>query len=302
MNKRTLKQSPISSCAVLMTCHNRKEKTLACLTSLFDTSIKSKKNNCLITCFLVDDGSTDGTSEMVNELFPQVNIILGSGKLYWNQGMRLAWQKAMQDKSYDYYLWLNDDVTLYEDAINQLVSSYQSLIDKGHNVGALVGTLQDPKTLLATYGGRNIDNPMFPLRYQEVLTPAEDEIRCDYINGNCTLISAKSVDTIGILSSEFTHSMGDFDYGFRLKSSGFSCWVAPHYFGQCCPNDYRNKYKNTELSISDRITLIKKPTILPPADEWMIYVRKHAGIFWPVYYVKAWLRKSLPIFWVINWR
>jgi GT2 family glycosyltransferase len=302
MNNLTMKQASLFSCAVLMTCHNRKEKTLSCLTSLFNGNRTNNQDKLLITCFLVDDGSTDGTSEAVNEQFPQVHLIAGSGTLYWNQGMRLAWQKALQDKSYDYYLWLNDDVTLYNDAISQLFSSYQLLIDKGHNVGALVGTLQDPITQLASYGGRSIENPTFPLRYQEVLTPTEYEIKCDYINGNCTLISAESVDSIGILSNEFTHSMGDFDYGFRLKKSGFSCWVAPHYVGQCCPNDYRNKYKNAELSFSDRITLIKKPTILPPADEWMIYVRKHAGFFWPVYYVKAWLRKILPIFWVINWR
>ena len=41
--------------AAILTCHNRKEKTLACLHSLF--SIIST-----IDVFLVDDGSTDGTS------------------------------------------------------------------------------------------------------------------------------------------------------------------------------------------------------------------------------------------------
>ena len=43
--------------AVLITCHNRKEKTLHCLQNLYKQSI---------TCdvYLVDDGSIDGSSEL----------------------------------------------------------------------------------------------------------------------------------------------------------------------------------------------------------------------------------------------
>jgi GT2 family glycosyltransferase len=70
--------------AILITCYNRKEKTLSCLAALF---------NCIVPdgygfdVFLVDDGSTDGTSDAIKEGFTQVNIIQGNGNLFWNRGM-----------------------------------------------------------------------------------------------------------------------------------------------------------------------------------------------------------------------
>ena len=61
----------IKSIAVLITCHNRREKTLKCLQSLY-FNILSK--NYVIEIFLVDDGSTDGTANAVFKKFPLVNI------------------------------------------------------------------------------------------------------------------------------------------------------------------------------------------------------------------------------------
>jgi len=290
------------SCAILMTCHNRQEKTLRCLTSLFSVNNDSTLyGEFTLTCYLVDDGSTDGTYEAVAECFPQVKLIEGNGQLYWNQGMRLAWQTALRERKYDYYLWLNDDVKLYDNAVAKLIQAYQQQNKIVENVGAMVGTLQEPESLLASYGGRAMREKILPLRYGEVITPTEQALECDFINGNCTLISAKSVASIGILATDFSHSMGDFDYGLRLAQHGFSCWVAPHYFGQCSRNYYRKTFKSTKLSLADRILLIKKPTVLPPPKEWMVFVRRHAGIFWPIYYLNAWIRLFLPILWVINW-
>ena len=60
-------------------------------------------NNVTLKVFLVDDGSTDGTSQAIKEKFPQVNII--NGNLYWSRGMHIAWEKAIiDDLNYDFYL------------------------------------------------------------------------------------------------------------------------------------------------------------------------------------------------------
>lgn len=82
--------------AVLLTCHNRKEKTLRCLKHLFAQESNAKKY--FIEVFLVDDSSTDGTSEGVKDLFPNVNIIKGDGNLFWSRGMQLAWKIAIEKK------------------------------------------------------------------------------------------------------------------------------------------------------------------------------------------------------------
>jgi GT2 family glycosyltransferase len=100
--------------AVLLTCFNRKKKTLKCLSSLFAISN--------FDVYLVDDASTDGTSEEIQVQYPSVNIIKGNGNLFWNRGMYLAWSYALND-NYDYYLWLNDDVVLYPFFFDELMRS-----------------------------------------------------------------------------------------------------------------------------------------------------------------------------------
>ena len=101
--------------AALLTCFNRKEKTRKCLESLFAVRPNSD-------VYLVDDGSTDGTSELIAELFPNVHIIIGSGDLYWSRGMYTAWKEAIKE-DYDYYLWLNDDVELRPFFLDELFNS-----------------------------------------------------------------------------------------------------------------------------------------------------------------------------------
>jgi glycosyltransferase involved in cell wall biosynthesis len=49
--------------AVLMTCFNRKEKTLCCIESLF-----AQENMPTFDLYVCDDASTDGTSEAILEM------------------------------------------------------------------------------------------------------------------------------------------------------------------------------------------------------------------------------------------
>ena len=88
--------------AVLITCHNRRAKTIKCLKALFN---QADTKNIRIKVFLVDDGSTDKTSNEVMALFPEVVIIQGDGNLFWARGVALAWKESLKSKEiFDYYL------------------------------------------------------------------------------------------------------------------------------------------------------------------------------------------------------
>src|ERR1039457_1924637 len=104
--------------AVLMTCHNRRTATLACLSSLEN---QINNSDFSLTTYLVDEGCTDGTAEAVAN-HPKIHIIRGDGNLYWNRGMQLAFSTARRD-NHDGYLWLNDDVVLDQDALSRLSHS-----------------------------------------------------------------------------------------------------------------------------------------------------------------------------------
>src|SRR5450759_4701317 len=105
--------------AVLMACHNRVANTRDCLMALKN----QQPSGVTVDVFLVDDGSTDGTAQAVRKVYPDATIIQGDGNLYWCGGMRLAFAQAIQ-KSYDFYLWLNDDTHLEEDAFLRIFQTY----------------------------------------------------------------------------------------------------------------------------------------------------------------------------------
>ena len=193
------------SIAVLLTCHNRKDETHKCLSQLFE----NKSSNFILKVYLVDDNSTDGTSEMIENNFPSVNVIKGTGDLFWNRGMHLAWETA-SIKDYDSYLWLNDDTYLKN---NALESIYYAHIEKPNSI--LVGTLLNDsinnKSNNISYGGRMLNNR------DDIIVPNNYFQRCDIFNGNCVLVPRFVFQKIGNLDYYFRHSYGDFEYGLRAK-------------------------------------------------------------------------------------
>ena len=47
---------------------------------------------------IVDDGRKDGTVDGIRDRFPEVEIIAGSGSLFWARGMRYGWDIALKIK------------------------------------------------------------------------------------------------------------------------------------------------------------------------------------------------------------
>lgn len=314
--------APLSQVAVLLTCHNRREKTLAALTSLFrqqgvitdpaayprgDTMHPHTATAELsLTVFLVDDGCTDGTAAAVAAQFPQVHVIPGSGQLFWNRGMRLAWLSAMTyaqqqlpQRRFDAYLWLNDDVQLQPQALALLLESYRkATAELGVKVGAMVGSCLDPQTKQVTYGGRCRRSVLKPFTPGPLLPVSSALQPCDFINGNFCLIPAAAVMAIGILDDAFTHSIGDYDYGLRLQKAGFSLWQASEFSGYCAANTHAGQIFNAQVPMVTRLGWLHRPTMWPPASEWALFVRRHGGPLWPCWWLRVWLRGRFPRAWL----
>jgi GT2 family glycosyltransferase len=169
--------------AVLLTCHNRKKKTITCLDSLFNADLPF---NYSLKVFLVDDGSIDGTSQAIKDRFSEVNIIQGNGALYWNRGMHLAWETAYGVKEYDYYLWLNDDVIIDNNGLTTIINDAKEKPDS-----VICGVMQSAvKKDTITYGGKNTEG--------KLLEPTGEPHLCQYINGNMVLIP-NSIFTLMLL-------------------------------------------------------------------------------------------------------
>lgn len=203
--------------AVLITCHNRKEKTIECLRHFYSQKGPIK---CSYDLFLVDDGSTDGTKKAVLSEFNNIHVIDGDGQLFWNRGMCLAWETARKHKSYDGVIWLNDDTILYHNALATI--ERLALL---HPNSCLVASIESSKEKgVLTYGG---------LVHGKLQSSTDDDIiECDTFNGNFVFIPKYVSDKIGYLDPYYRHSIGDYDYSKRASRQGIKIYVTP-IIGSC---------------------------------------------------------------------
>ncbi|WP_158602630.1 glycosyltransferase family 2 protein [Proteiniphilum sp. X52] len=276
--------------AVLLTCHNRKIKTIDCLSSFFKATIPTEYE---LDMFLTDDGSSDGTGEAVKSLFPQVKVLKGDGNLFWAGGMRLAWKTAMDEKSYDAYLLINDDVVLCPDFfVHLLETEAYSLAHTGKR-GIYSGATTDDEGRVS-YGGSVIKKNHFIMTAQK-LEPASQPQRCEFTNANVLWISADVVDEIGIFSEKYTHAIADFDYSLQAVKKQIPVWLAPHVCG-VCNYDHGKKWKDSAVPLKERIAWMKSPKGLA-YNEYMYYIRKHFPMYLPYSFFLMWMKVFFPFIW-----
>jgi GT2 family glycosyltransferase len=272
------------SISVLITCHNRTKETLICLRSLLNQDGVNKFFHLRI--FLVDDGSTDGTSEAIAEHFPEVRIVQGTGDLFWNRGMHLAWQVARKESNPNFYLWLNDDTFLFEDGIKQALSCIKGPLD------IVCGSTCDENGFI-TYGGYS--------RKNKLINPNGVIQNCEYCNGNFVLISAEVVALIGINDNRFSHGIGDFDYTVRAKKSKCNLYVAPKFVGTCSPNSSVPAWRNTNFNMFQRLRYLYMPLSGCIPHEYFFYSKRKSGIFRAIiHYLTIHLRAIIPGLWKSN--
>ena len=270
--------------AAILACHNRRDLTVAALDALYSQKLDLP---VVISTYLLDDGSSDGTAEAVENRFDNATVIKADGSLFWNEGMRTAFAAALKDGS-DYYLWLNDDTTLYPQTIQTLIETHQELENKGRGESIIVGSVQDPNDLTLTYGGMLKNSNWHPFHF-ELITPTDRPQKCDVMNGNCVLIPSKVANKVGNMDPGYSHALGDIDYSLKAGKHGVDIWIAPGYAGTCSNNPLEGSWLDTSLPLGKRWKHMKSPKGLPPRD-WFKFTKKYAGILWPVFGTMPYIR------------
>lgn len=283
---------PIQTAAVLLTCHNRREITLASLGALF----RQRRIGDLETeVFLFDDGCTDGTGEAVRSRFPSVNVLHGDGSFYWNGGMRHALAFAM-NLGFDAYILMNDDTMLYPDALQRVVSLARQRI--AARAPAIVGgSTLSRLTGEQSYGGllKKLRGPAVDLHM--VKAHPSMPVECHTMHGNFALIPAEIVAAIGPLDDQFQHQFGDLDFGLRATAAGFSVIAVPGIVGDCSANPIEGTWRDRSLGLVERWRHLTSPKGVP-FKEWILFTRRHYGWRWLTYacspYIKTLFTSMLP--------
>ena len=245
--------------AILITCHNRKNKTLKCLKHLSEQNIN-------LDIYLVDDGCTDGTSDAVKKEFPYVIIIQGNGDLFWNRGMIKAWETASTTYDYDYYIWMNDDTYIYQDSVKLLLKSSKVKNDQA----IIVGASCDPQTPNKTTFGADFKH--------KAVYPNGELQEIDSFGGNFVLVPKFVFHKIGMLDHFYRHSLGDIDYARRAKENNIKMYLAPKHTGTCIYDTVFPKWKNKEFPLIQRFKLLYTPLSYSNPNEFFYFYKKHEGL------------------------
>lgn len=255
----------MSEIIVVMTCHNRKNKTVNCIKKLHEGN-----NSNIYHYIVVDAASTDDTPKELEKLgYDDVRIIHAEGTLFWNGGMHRGISEGMKDYGEsDFVLLVNDDVDFTPGVIDRL-AAYAN--DRYDGQAVIVGATQDDSGKFS-YGGILYGKG---LKY-EMLGPDHTDVKCTTFNANCTLIPIQIMKVVKNVDPFYKHSMGDFDLGFRISRSGNDIYMYPEYVGQCNDNPVEGTWQDTKLGIIKRIKLKESFKGLPFRD-WFHYLHRNFG-------------------------
>ena len=206
----------------------------------------TRRTRINIELVIVDNGSSDDTTAMLQAEFPSARLI----KNDTNLGFAHPINQALHACQGVYMLLLNPDTIVLPGAINTLIQyldSHPEVGICGPKVLNRDGTLQKackrgvsrPWAAFCYFSGLSSLFPHSKLFGGYLLNYlAEDEIHeVDGISGSCMLIRKEVIDQIGYLDERFFAYQEDADYCFQAKKNGWKVVYLPssqiiHFGGQ----------------------------------------------------------------------
>lgn len=222
---------------VVFPCHNRRKLTLQCLKSL----ARIDRTGIDVHVVVVDDGSTDGTSDAIQEEFPDAEIIVGDGNLWFTEGTNVGIRAALNHEP-DYVLLINDDQVFDSNAIRSMVECAER--HPRSVVGSLLLLWDTPHKLFQTA-------PVWRTRLggwrhwhsQTLWTIPKSPWKVDIIVGNCVLVPAGAIAEAGLMNSKRYPNFGDAEYTPRLRKLGWTLLIEPRARVFCQPNNLPPRIK-----------------------------------------------------------
>ncbi len=172
---------------------------------------------------VVDDGSTDGTAELITTNFKEVELLRGDGNLWWtgavNLGIKHALAKASED---DAILVINDDVEVdpnYLESLYELSRSIPQAL-----IGSVVVDIDHPEVIVD--GGRTVNWWTAKFRIhnsQRKLSefPTNYSVDASLLTGWGTLIPVVVFRKIGLYDDKHFQQCGDTELPVRAKNAGY---------------------------------------------------------------------------------
>lgn len=211
--------------------HNRCEITRKCLESLENID----RRGLNIHIFVVDDGSSDGTEQMLANEFPEVSVIRGDGNLWYTAGSNRGLEAALLRKP-DYILLINNDCIFDPTFLVSMLETARA--NRRSIVGAVLIDWNDrEKIFQVSPEWRIFWGGIRHWRHQTIYTIPDTPWKVDLIVGNCTLFPVQAIREAGLMDESRLPQFGDAEYTPRMRRLGWTLLIEPRAKVFCKPND-----------------------------------------------------------------
>lgn len=210
-----MRESAKKLVCVVVLAWNQLDETIECLNSL------TKSDYPYLQILLVDNGSTDSTSQTVQRDFSQIRTIRTDNNVGIARGYNLGIEYSL-DHGADFVMVMNNDTVVAPNMISQLVGA---MVD---NPG--IGMVM-PKIFY--YGNKNLlwsagaKWHSIPPRVTFIGLNAMDGPRfartvpIQYAPSCCLLISKSALEKVGYFDGGYYFYFDDWDYSTRLRNAGY---------------------------------------------------------------------------------
>lgn len=180
---------------------------------------------------VADNGSTDGSQQMLAKRFPYVKIVQNGG----NVGVARGNNQCIQNSSGRYVYVLNNDTLVNRESVEAMVD----FLDEHPEAGAVGGNLLNPngtlqssfyhfptlseELLLVTHLGMR-RNPYFPSH--NGTWPEVREV--DWISSASIVARREGLEEIGLIDEEYFIYSDETDWQYRLRLAGWKVYYLPH--------------------------------------------------------------------------
>lgn len=235
----------------------------------FLPSVVANTDTSIADVIVADNGSTDGSRELLHKDFPQVKLL----EFDENLGFAGGYNRALRETGYRYTLLLNSDVETPAGWLTPLHDFMEAHPDAAACQPKILSYKQKEKFEYAGAAGGFIDRNGYPFCRGRIFDTVEDDngqydipVEVFWATGAALMVRTDLYEKAGGLDERFFAHMEEIDLCWRLLLMGHTLWCVPashvyHLGGGSLPAANPRK---TYLNFRNNLLLLHKN--LPAAD------------------------------------
>ncbi len=222
--------SDLPTLSILVVNYNTVDLLRRCL-----SSIRRHMDGVSYELFVVDNGSSDGSAEAVENEFPEARLFRSGSNLGFAAGNNLALPNARGQ-----YIWLlNSDTELLDGAATELIQFLEcspkdrvgiagpSLVHSDGEPDACWGKFPTFGRYLTWLVRRIFSGSVVPPHAPQTAPPDGRPFEVEYVNGAALMIRRSVVERIGLMDERFFMFCEDTDWCYRARQAGFRSFILP---------------------------------------------------------------------------